>query len=64
MIVGCPKEIMSGECRVGMTPDNVRDFIAHGHTVLVEQGAGERSGFSDDKYIDAGAQMVDNAQEI
>ena len=40
MIIGCVKEIKPQEYRVGMTPDNVRDFAAHRHTVMVETKAG------------------------
>jgi len=59
MIVGCPKEIKKHEYRVGMTPSCVRAYVAHGHRVLVERGAGEGSGFMDDEYTAAGAQLVD-----
>ena len=50
MRVGCVKEIKKHEYRVGMTPDNVRDYIAHGHEVIIENGAGLGSSFSDDEY--------------
>ncbi len=40
MIVGVPKEIKDNEFRVAMTPGGVKEFVAHGHTVLVERGAG------------------------
>ena len=58
MIVGCPKEIKNEEYRVGMTPNGVKDFVAAGHTVIVEAGAGVGSGFSDAEYKAAGAKMV------
>ena len=59
MIVGCVKEIKNNEFRVGLTPDNVRSYVAAGHEVLIEHSAGEGSGFTDDEYIKAGAKMLD-----
>ena len=61
MIVGCVKEIKNNEYRVGLTPDNVRSYVAAGHEVLVEHGAGEGSGFTDAEYVKAGANMLDAA---
>lgn len=48
MIIGTTKELKNHEYRVGLTPDNVADYIRHGHTVLIETGAGEGAGFSDE----------------
>ena len=64
MIIGVPKEIKNNEFRVGMTPGGVREFIAHGHTVLVEKAAGEGSSFTDDEYVAAGGTLIDAAAEI
>ena len=64
MKIGCVKEIKPQEYRVGMTPDNVHDFAAHGHPVMIETGAGEGSGFSDAAYLAAGAEVADSAREI
>jgi alanine dehydrogenase len=64
MIVGVPKEIKNNEYRVGMTPGGVREFVHHGHTVLVERSAGEGSSFTDEAYAAAGAELVDSAQEV
>ena len=61
MIVGCAKEIKNNEFRVGLTPDNVKSYVAAGHEVLVEHGAGEGSGFADEEYVSAGAKMLDAA---
>ncbi len=58
MIVGVPKEIKNEEYRVAMTPIGVKEFVRAGHNVLIEAGAGVGSGFSDDQYAAAGAQMV------
>lgn len=62
MKVGCAKEIKNNEFRVGLTPDNVKSYVAAGHEVLVEHGAGEGSGFSDAEYVAAGATMLDAAE--
>ena len=58
MIVGIPKEIKDRENRVSTTPAGVAEFVAHGHTVLVEQDAGIGSGFSTAEYQKAGARIV------
>jgi alanine dehydrogenase len=58
MKIGCPKEIKPQEFRVGMTPDAVREAVAHGHEVLVETGAGLGAGFADADYLAAGARMA------
>lgn len=59
MIAGVPKEIKREEYRVGMTPYGIQEIIRDGHTVLIESGAGEGSGFSNEEYTDAGAHIVD-----
>lgn len=64
MIIGVPKEIKEGEKRVGMTPQGVDALVAHGHRVLVEKGAGEGSGFSDQEYQKAGAVLVDETKKV
>ena len=64
MIVGCAKEIKNNEFRVGLTPDNVKSYVAAGHEVIVERGAGEGSGFADSEYVAAGATMLDDAAEV
>ncbi len=58
MIVGVPKEIKDNEYRVAMTPGGVRQLVEAGHRVLVERGAGEGSGFADEQYRAAGAEIV------
>ncbi len=64
MIIGVPKEIKEGEKRVGMTPQGVDALVAHGHRVLVEKGAGEGSGFSDQEYRKAGAMLVGEPKDV
>jgi alanine dehydrogenase len=58
MILGIPKEIKTEEFRVGLTPIGARELVRGKHTVLVETGAGGGSGFSDDEYRKAGAEMA------
>ena len=64
MKVGCVKEIKNNESRVGMTPDNAREYCAHGHRVFIEAGAGLGSGFSDEAYAASGAQVLQSAAEV
>jgi alanine dehydrogenase len=64
MIVGILKEIKAEENRVCMTPAGIEVMIANGHTVLVEKSAGAGSGFKDDAYLKAGAEIVDRPEEI
>ncbi|MDG6773256.1 alanine dehydrogenase [Thiomicrorhabdus sp. ZW0627] len=64
MKVGVPKEIKNNEFRVGMTPGNVRELINHGHQVLVETEAAAGIGFSDDDYLQVGAQIANTPAEI
>ncbi|MEA3459318.1 MAG: alanine dehydrogenase [Chloroflexota bacterium] len=64
MIIGVPKEIKTGENRVGATPAGVDAFVKAGHKVLVEKGAGEGSGFSDDEYKEAGAKILPSATNV
>jgi len=64
MIIGIPKEIKNFEYRVGAVPGSVREFTDAGHHVLVQANAGEKIGFSDAMYKQAGAEIVDNAEDI
>jgi len=61
MQIGVPGEIKNREHRVAITPDGVRQLVAHGHDVLVQAGAGLDSGFPDAAYKMAGAKIVDTA---
>lgn len=63
MIIGVPKEIKDNENRVAITPAGVEMLRQAGHTVLIETGAGVGSGFTDDDYRQAGATIVDTAEE-
>jgi alanine dehydrogenase len=64
MIIGVPKEIKADENRVAITPSGVSVFVGHGHTVLVEKGAGVGSGIVDEAYISAGAEMCPDVKDI
>ena len=64
MEIGCVKEIKNNEFRVGLTPDNVRAYVAAGHHVYMEAGAGLGSGFADTEYVEAGASLLDNAADV
>ncbi|MBU2645108.1 alanine dehydrogenase [bacterium] len=64
MIIGVLKEIKTEENRVSMTPAGVEVLVLNHHTVLVEKGAGVGSGFSNDRYLKAGAELVASPSEI
>lgn len=64
MIIGIPKEIKDNENRVGMPPGGVTTLVEAGHRVLVQTGAGEGSGFSDEQYKQAGAEILPTAAEV
>ncbi len=64
MLIGVPKEIKVHEYRVGLTPDSVREFKAHGHSVVVETGAGAGIGSSDDDYRATGADIAGSARDV
>lgn len=64
MIIGCTKELKNHEYRVGLTPDNVKEYVSCGHKVYIEKGAGVGAGFSDDEYIKAGTNIFDNPKSV
>jgi alanine dehydrogenase len=64
MIVGVPKEIKADENRVGVVPPGVGALVAHGHTVVVQTGAGVGSGIPDTAYRKAGARIVKEAKSV
>jgi alanine dehydrogenase len=64
VVVGIPKEIKNRENRVGIVPAGVRAFVAQGHKVLVQKGAGVGSGISDEQFRTAGATLVDTAADV
>jgi alanine dehydrogenase len=64
MRVGVPTEIKPDEYRVGLTPTAAREYVARGHEVLVQTGAGVGAGFADEAYKRAGASIVADADAI
>ena len=64
MLIGVPKEIKVHEYPVGLTPDSAREFVAHGHEVLVQTNAGAGIGCADERYRTAGAKIAGTAAEI
>ncbi len=64
MIIGVPKEIKDNEARVGVTPAGVKALTEVGHYVLVETKAGAESGFPDEEYQNAGAEIVGDAGHV
>ncbi|MBM7660544.1 alanine dehydrogenase [Bacillus mesophilus] len=63
MRIGVPKEIKNNENRVAMTPAGVVNLVKFGHDVFIEDHAGIGSGFTNEQYIEAGAKIVDSAEE-
>ena len=64
MLIGVPREIKVREYRVGLTPTNVREVVAHGHQVVVERGAGAGIGMTDAHYEAAGARIAADAAAV
>ena len=64
MKVGVPSEIKVDEYRVAITPSGVRELTAHGHSVVIEKGAGEGSAISDSEYVEQGAEMLKDADAV
>lgn len=60
MIIGIPKEIKCNENRVALTPGGVKSLKSHGHTVLIENNAGLCSSFSNEEYLQAGAEILED----
>jgi len=64
MIIGLPKEIKEQEQRVALVPSAVEQLRRRGHSVLVEKNAGDGSGYPDNEYTKAGAEIVDRARDV
>ncbi|MFP4597002.1 MAG: alanine dehydrogenase [Persicimonas sp.] len=64
MKIGVPTEIKNNEYRVGLVPAGVRAYCRSGHNVVVERGAGEGSAIPDSAYVEAGAEIVETADEV
>ncbi len=64
MKVGCVKEIKQHEYRVGLTPSDVKSYVARGHEVMIQKDAGADAGFEDASYEKAGAKIVADRRQI
>ena len=64
MLIGVPTEVKNNEFRVALTQGGVQELVRAGHDVLVQAGAGLGSGTTDQDYLDAGAELVEGADEV
>jgi len=62
--IGVVREIKADEYRVALTPAGARELTQHGHTIVLERGAGDGSAFPDDDYARTGAQIAETAEEV
>jgi alanine dehydrogenase len=64
LFIGIPKEETLQENRVALVPSSIATLVAHGHRVVVESGAGEKSSFSDHDFAEAKAEIVFSKEEV
>ena len=64
LFIGIPKEIYFQEKRICLTPDAVGAIVANGHRVLIENGAGNEAGFTDNDYSEAGAHLTKDTAKV
>ncbi|OYT88965.1 MAG: NAD(P)(+) transhydrogenase (Re/Si-specific) subunit alpha [Burkholderiales bacterium PBB6] len=64
MLIGVPLETAAGETRVAVTPETAKKYVAQGHTVLVQTGAGVAASITDAAFEAAGARIVDRAEAL
>ncbi len=64
MKIGVPKEIKNNENRIALTPSGAQTLVKHGHSVYIQTNGGLNSGFTNEQYISAGAQIIETAREI
>jgi alanine dehydrogenase len=64
VIVGVPTEVKDNEFRVALTPEGARELVDHGHTVLIQDGAGDGSSIPQERYVRSGAQIVPDADAV
>jgi len=64
MKIGVPKEIKPQENRIGLTPESVKILTSAGHEILIESNGGFEAGFENDQYHNAGAKILDKAEDI
>ncbi|WP_194852654.1 alanine dehydrogenase [Nonlabens antarcticus] len=64
LFIGIPKENQHVEKRICLTPDAVAALTAHGHRILMEKGAGLGSSFTDNEYLNAGAELTADTKKV
>jgi alanine dehydrogenase len=64
MIIGVPIEIKNNENRVALTPAGAKELVKRGHTVYIQASAGNGSGFTDQEYKDADANILPNIEDV
>ena len=64
LFIGLPKETYFQEKRICLTPDAVTAIVANGHKILIEKGAGNEAGFTDQDYSEAGAKMTNDTKKV
>ena len=64
MKIGVPKEIKPQENRIGLTPESVKILVSNGHEILIENNGGYEAGFYNDQYKNAGAKILEKAEDI
>ncbi|MCK3683943.1 alanine dehydrogenase [Maribellus sp. YY47] len=64
MIIGVPKEIKNNENRIALTPAGAAELTKRGHQVYVQAGGGSGSGFPDEDYVAAGAQILPTIEDV
>ena len=64
MLIGVPKEIKNRENRVGVVPGGVAQLVAAGHKVIIQKGAGLGAGIPDEKFVAAGAKIVETKEDV
>ncbi len=64
MVIGVPKEIKEQEQRVALLPSAANQLTRRGHSVVVQRSAGVGSGYPDEEYVKAGAEIVDQTNEV
>lgn len=64
MIIGCPKEIKNNENRVALIPGGVMDLVKRGHKVYIQSTAGLGSGYTDEEYEEAGAEILPTIEDV
>ena len=64
LLIGIPKETQHQEKRICLTPDAVAAVTAHGHRIMIEKGPGQGSSFTDQKYVEAGAELTSETEKV